>query len=555
MYDEVFFYKTHYLDEVPSKKPITPADQIVVDENGKRRFHGAFTGGFSAGYWNTVGSKEGWKPQTFKSSRSEKSSIAAQNPMDFMDEEDTSEFGIAPQRIQTTQDFTQSDETGKSRKRGRKFEIDNQGPIPGVPVLHLLLESCNDKTTVNMLKKMGWKTTQRPKRKRQESSPDHGNSDQCQGTDGMAEMQTESIARVVSCDMGPIKRPAPSDDDDESDELSDSELAFEVDEFDSYVVGVKDDRFGIDYTGLDRSTFSGGSSSSVVPAAHFNLFAAFEMVDQNQKKLSIKGQAFGVGAFEEDDEDIYARDDLTRYDFAMGDKSKKDQKPVKKQAIAAMGDMALDGFHSVDITTKSGKKIFRVSLPNAYEPRNWLKRKSRFSPMMAAGRDRENGAGKIGRHDMTPTERGTKLGEKQSIVQSALIELAAIPSVSNTHAADTNTKSSEPAIAPSKLELPKTKDEANDNKIAHIPFISDRYTRLVYLLSDCLKLLIIIFFSRFVSSNKPIVTDKVEIEVVEKKIDKPVVEAEKKVLVVRTKILWKPCQLLSYKMNVETVGG
>ncbi len=33
--------------------------QIVTDENGKRRFHGAFTGGFSAGYWNTVGSAEG----------------------------------------------------------------------------------------------------------------------------------------------------------------------------------------------------------------------------------------------------------------------------------------------------------------------------------------------------------------------------------------------------------------------------------------------------------------------------------------------------------------
>jgi G patch domain-containing protein 1 len=32
---------------------------VVKDENGRRRFHGAFTGGFSAGYWNTVGSKEG----------------------------------------------------------------------------------------------------------------------------------------------------------------------------------------------------------------------------------------------------------------------------------------------------------------------------------------------------------------------------------------------------------------------------------------------------------------------------------------------------------------
>lgn len=34
----------------------------VVDEAGRRRFHGAFTGGFSAGYFNTVGSKEGMRP-------------------------------------------------------------------------------------------------------------------------------------------------------------------------------------------------------------------------------------------------------------------------------------------------------------------------------------------------------------------------------------------------------------------------------------------------------------------------------------------------------------
>jgi hypothetical protein len=31
----------------------------VHDENGIRRFHGAFTGGFSAGYFNSVGTKEG----------------------------------------------------------------------------------------------------------------------------------------------------------------------------------------------------------------------------------------------------------------------------------------------------------------------------------------------------------------------------------------------------------------------------------------------------------------------------------------------------------------
>jgi G patch domain-containing protein 1 len=33
--------------------------QEARDEKGKKRLHGAFTGGFSAGYYNTVGSKEG----------------------------------------------------------------------------------------------------------------------------------------------------------------------------------------------------------------------------------------------------------------------------------------------------------------------------------------------------------------------------------------------------------------------------------------------------------------------------------------------------------------
>lgn len=54
------FIKSYFiLDEIPSKKPLQIEDQIVKDENGRRRFHGAFTGGFSAGYWNTVGSKDG----------------------------------------------------------------------------------------------------------------------------------------------------------------------------------------------------------------------------------------------------------------------------------------------------------------------------------------------------------------------------------------------------------------------------------------------------------------------------------------------------------------
>ena len=62
------------------------------DEKGRRRLHGAFTGGFSAGYFNTVGSKEGWTPATFVSSRSDRAKKKAARPEDFMDEEDLAEL-------------------------------------------------------------------------------------------------------------------------------------------------------------------------------------------------------------------------------------------------------------------------------------------------------------------------------------------------------------------------------------------------------------------------------------------------------------------------------
>ena len=43
--------------------------QEATDAEGRRRFHGAFTGGFSAGYYNTVGSEEGWAPSEWRSAR------------------------------------------------------------------------------------------------------------------------------------------------------------------------------------------------------------------------------------------------------------------------------------------------------------------------------------------------------------------------------------------------------------------------------------------------------------------------------------------------------
>lgn len=111
----------------PQKKPTAIQDQIATDEHGKRRFHGAFTGGFSAGYWNTVGSKEGlvisvrfkfysgWKPSEFRSSRDQRTNFNQMKPEDIMDAEDLGEFGIGARKIRQTDTFSRDVNVGKRR--------------------------------------------------------------------------------------------------------------------------------------------------------------------------------------------------------------------------------------------------------------------------------------------------------------------------------------------------------------------------------------------------------------------------------------------------------
>uniref|UniRef100_A0A3Q3H2M9 G patch domain-containing protein n=1 Tax=Labrus bergylta TaxID=56723 RepID=A0A3Q3H2M9_9LABR len=72
----------------------------TVDEKGRyQRFHGAFTGGFSAGYFNTVGTKEGWAPSTFVSSRQQKAEKQHVRPEDFMDDERRTLFSTSKARV------------------------------------------------------------------------------------------------------------------------------------------------------------------------------------------------------------------------------------------------------------------------------------------------------------------------------------------------------------------------------------------------------------------------------------------------------------------------
>ncbi|KAJ5865670.1 hypothetical protein N7534_000223 [Penicillium rubens] len=120
--------------------------QEVRDEHGNKRLHGAFTGGFSAGYFNSVGSKEGWTPSTFVSSRQNRAKKAEQKrPEDFMDADDLREQEESRQ-LQTADEFAGfgSTELDATRRAGLMDILKTGGETMGV----------------KLLKKMGWREGQ-----------------------------------------------------------------------------------------------------------------------------------------------------------------------------------------------------------------------------------------------------------------------------------------------------------------------------------------------------------------------------------------------------------
>lgn len=352
-----------------------------------------------------------------------------------MDDEDVSEFGIAPQRIQTTEDFGASD--GRSTNK-RKLQTDTaQGPIPGVPVLEVVLESCHDKAAVRLLKRMDKKYAATLVEKPKNSVvtkvvPDDEPVQQMDSIDlheeSVAEASNEmnTNEKVYKCDMGPIMRPTRSNsmessstnshDDVDDDNDNEEGLIFDTDEFDKIFDNLKSNRFGLNYVGLDKENFFAtvGADAPIIQN-NFNMLPTFTMVDQNKKKVTIKGQAFGVGAFEEDDDDIYGREDMSNYDFRLDSKTES----KSRKAIKDVGRGYINGFGEAKQTLArvKSKNLFEVRLPFGYEPRNWLKRKSRFGPETITSTSAtliKGPADKvIGRHDLTPDQRGEILGDKK----------------------------------------------------------------------------------------------------------------------------------------------
>ncbi|CAN9148031.1 unnamed protein product [Alternaria alternata] len=253
--------------------------QTVTDEKGRRRLHGAFTGGFSAGYFNTVGSKEGWTPKTFVSSRANRNkdqpSGQAQRAEDFMDEEDLAAAAESRQ-LETAQNFAGIGEAGRANDDG----------------LFGLFVTQEETMGVKLAQKMGWRRDQGIGRKvRRNADLEDGASG---SKDESAHMFAPQDARIMTLPREEVRRKGLG-------YTSEARL------------GVVEENAGDQSSKFDLHYLEGPKKASTV------------------KKPGLKKSSFGVGVLNDtgsDDEDPYELGPKITFNKTIG-KEKKVKKPSK----------------------------------------------------------------------------------------------------------------------------------------------------------------------------------------------------------------------------------
>ncbi|XP_042170968.1 G patch domain-containing protein 1 isoform X2 [Oncorhynchus tshawytscha] len=418
-------------EDEPLRKPVPLHEQTVKDEKGRyQRFHGAFTGGFSAGYFNTVGTKEGWTPATFVSSRQQKAGRQNARPEDFMDEEDLGDHGIAPRQITTTADFA-SGRKDVIRDKARAI-TSLSAPIPGDTVLEDLVAPARSSMGVELLRKMGWKDGQGvgPRVKRR-----------------LCKQRADSGTRAFVSASPPNGLSGSQDEED--GEFVPENVTFAPKDVTPIDFTPKVDLHGLGYRGLNPlAALRGGPG-----AGHINLFtmdsdrsnSLFGEDRKGQRRRGgVAGQGFGVGAMEDDDEDIYHRDIMSNYDTVLGGEEPGDglygwtapqqynRKKKDHSKDAAYLGKILEGFTLASDKLET-KTIFPPpNLPRDFRPVHYFRPVvdlSSVSPMVAQALQTSRGhmaqeePSKGGRHQLDSAQRRELLGEATLQGPSSVFDL------------------------------------------------------------------------------------------------------------------------------------
>lgn len=186
-----------------------------------------------------------------------------------MDEEDLGEFGIGARRIRTAEDFTSS----KAGDKRMAWERDASSSSSTSMALQLenIIRPVSDSIGKRMLRAMGWREGR-----------------------GVGLVTAKSKRHFDDMDTEKMKAAAPAGFDPAAEDVLMTRLR--------------------SVEGLHGLGYEAMSATTVLDEKYGRVSSAFKT---KAKSRGIRGQAFGVGAFEDEDENIYTNYDLNQFDFAL----------------------------------------------------------------------------------------------------------------------------------------------------------------------------------------------------------------------------------------------
>lgn len=328
-------------------------------------------GGWSAGYYNSVGTKEGWVPTQFISRKNDRSKRRDYKPEDFMDNEDFGEFGIAPRQVKAKEEFFSTTQSFA----GFRENIDRQASTID-DVIKDVISLKSTSIGVRILKRMKRNAIQRL------SKDGYMNADQI------------------------------------------FPLEFDENDLKSFFLNPKKNLNGLGYKGLTTNVnFSSDARLEQTKSE-------FSTLMKDGKKLKISGEAFGYGALNDDEDDgyeaeIYTFDDLSKYDYTIG--GNKQSKSGNLLSSILSDSHLMDDFRKSDehVLDKINRNVIKV--PSMWTPRPPIrttankKRKSRWESNEEEDKPKLDESRKYRKLDAA--KRAEILGESASSLEREAIEL------------------------------------------------------------------------------------------------------------------------------------
>ena len=305
---------------------------VATDDRGRRRFHGAFTGGFSAGHFNTVGSVEGFTPRSFATTRADArgKEARAQSVVDFMDDDERAEYEATTLRASAAYDtFGEGAREAHRELAWNRTRADGgagtSAALGRSDAVADLVAPTESGVGTRLLRRMGWRRGREMR------------SGRAVGADGFVCVDSASG----------VEAPA-------------------------YVIDPKNDRRGVGY-----DAFAGAEEFRA--AAGRNRLAK-ERENTGLTRGRARGEAFGVGAFEEEDECLYTEDEpkLNEYAFELAEEEDDFARDGGRRrasgAVLALGASTVDGclvrgFRVSNDTIAPPKWFEPPVVPRDFQPR------------------------------------------------------------------------------------------------------------------------------------------------------------------------------------------